>query len=99
MTNHNKAELKRRVAGCLAAAPEVCKIIIFGSFLTDDSPNDMDVAIFLDRNEPYLPLALKYRQMTLPVSVDIPLDIVPVRPDAFGTFLDEINRGEVIYER
>ncbi|HNR29369.1 MAG TPA: nucleotidyltransferase domain-containing protein [Candidatus Hydrogenedentes bacterium] len=99
MTRCDKSELKQRVADCLSGAPEIRKIVVFGSFLTADSPNDMDVAVFLDRNGEYLPLALKYRRMTRPVAELIPLDIIPVRPDATGATLEEISEGEVIYER
>jgi len=99
LTALERSELKIRMVACLAPAPEVRKIVVFGSFLTADAPNDMDVAVFLDRNEPYLPLAIKYREMATPVSARIPLDIIPVRPNASGAFLEEINRGEVIYER
>jgi predicted nucleotidyltransferase len=99
MTKQRKSELKRQMAECLAYAPEVRKVVVFGSFLTTDSPNDMDVAVFVDHLEPYLPLALKYRRMARAVSDQIPLDIVPIRPNAFGIFLDEVNHGEVIFER
>lgn len=99
MTTENKASLKREVAECLRNAAEVRKIVIFGSFLVSASPNDMDVAVFQDSTEPYLPLALKYRRMTKAVAERIALDILPVRRGASGAFLDEINRGEVIYER
>ncbi|MBI2423318.1 MAG: nucleotidyltransferase domain-containing protein [Candidatus Hydrogenedentes bacterium] len=99
MTNDTKSALKRRLAACLAPAVEVRKVVVFGSFLSAEKPNDMDVAVFLDRAGEYLPLALKYREMTQELAKSIPLDIIPVRPDASGTFLEEINRGEVIYER
>lgn len=72
---------------------------MFGSFLTSSSPTDMDVAIFQDSDEPYLPLAMKYRSLARPVSARIPLDIIPLRKDATGPLMEEINRGEVIYER
>ena len=94
-----KNELKRAVARELGQAPEVRKIVVFGSFLESDVPNDMDLAVFQDSAENYLPLALKYRRMTRGVSTRIPMDIIPLRPGASGTFLDEIEKGEVIYER
>lgn len=94
-----KNDLMREVARCLGQASEIRKIVVFGSFLHSESPNDMDVAIFQDTDEPYLPLALKYRRMAQPVSNSIPLDIVPVRPGASGPMMEEIGKGEVIYER
>ena len=99
MTDYDKAALKRQLASCLAEAPEVKKVVVFGSFLTSEEPNDMDVAVFVDRGKPYLPLAVELRRMARPVSKQISLDIIPIRPDASGDFLDEIYRGEVIYER
>jgi predicted nucleotidyltransferase len=94
-----KYDLMREVAQCLGQASEVSRIVVFGSFLRSESPNDMDIAVFQDTDDPYLPLALKYRRMAKPVSDSIPLDIVPVRPGASGPMIDEIGKGEVIYER
>lgn len=60
----------------------------------------MDIAVFQESKEAYLPLALKYRRKLAPVSEKIPIDVIPVRPRPIhGTFLEEIERGEVIYER
>jgi len=94
-----KNELKRDLARRLAQAQEIRKVVVFGSFLYNDAPDDMDVAVFQDSSEDYLSLALKYRRLATPVAAHIPLDIIPLRPGASGCFVDEINRGEVIYER
>lgn len=99
MDTKTKFDLMREIAQCLGQATEVRRIVVFGSFLRSESPNDMDVAVFQDTEEPYLPLALKYRRMAKAVSDSIPLDIVPVRPGASGPMMDEIGKGEVIYER
>ena len=99
MTAELKSELMRGLADCLKPALEVRKVVVFGSFLTSDSPNDMDVAVYQDSEEGYLPLALRYRRMARPVSGHIPLDIIPVRNDASGKFMAEIDRGVVVYER
>ena len=99
MTPAHKLELMECVVGALEGAPEVRKIVVFGSFLDSESPNDMDVAVFQESGEAYLPLALKYRRMAKPISDRIPLDIFPVKPGASGFFLGEINKGKVIYER
>ena len=99
MDKRTKDDLKRELAHCLGQAPEIRKIVIFGSFLSSESPNDMDVAIFQDTGEPYLPLALKYRRMAKRVSDQMPLDIIPLRPNASCLMLEEIEKGEVIYER
>ena len=99
MDRNEKDALKHTLVQCLRTADEVRRIVVFGSFAHSDAPNDMDVAVFQDSNEAYLPLAVKYRRMAKPVSERIPLDIVPLRPDASGSFLKEILEGEVIYER
>ena len=99
MNVHQKNELKSELARTFGQAPEVRKVVVFGSFLSSDTPNDMDIAIFQDSEEAYLPLAINYRRMARPISEHIPLDIVPLRPNAAGVFMDEIAKGEVIYER
>jgi predicted nucleotidyltransferase len=100
LTKKEKEALKRQVAACLASEPEVRKVVVFGSFLESDSPNDLDIAVFQESEESYLPLALKYRRKLAAVAEKIPLDVIPVRPHpAPGSFLREIERGEVVYER
>ena len=43
---------------------------------------------------------MKYRKRTRDIARIIPLDIIPIRNDASSGFLmDEIQQGEVIYER
>jgi len=95
-----KDEIKRQLAACLSREEEVRRVVIFGSFATDPAPHDLDVAVFQDSDEDYLPLALRYRRATRAIARRIPLDIIPVRATgASGPFLDEIAKGEVIYER
>ncbi len=98
------AEQKERIKGDLvirlSREREVCKVVIFGSFLTSETPNDLDVAIFQNSDESYLALAMKYRRLLRPIADQIPIDVIPVRPNAAGSqFLTEICKGEVIYER
>lgn len=60
----------------------------------------MDIAIFQDTDETYLPLALKYRRLLHSVSLRIPLDVIPIRPNPLSTALfQEIEKGELIFER
>lgn len=100
LTKKEKEALKRQVATCLASEPEVRKVVIFGSFLESNNPDDLDIAVFQESEESYLPLALKYRRMLAAVADQIPLDVIPVRPHPTpGSFLREIERGEVVYER
>lgn len=99
MNAEQRGDLKRELALRIGQAQEVCRIVVFGSFLTSDYPEDMDVAVFQDSQGSYLPLAMKYRRLARSVAERIPLDIIPLRPGASGPFIEEICRGEAIYER
>ena len=100
LTQKQKDSLKRQLISCLEGEKEVRKIVVFGSFLNSSDPNDLDVAVFQDSNEKYLPLAMKYRKKTRAIAHIIPLDIIPLRADARSeVFMDEITQGETIYER
>ncbi len=100
MTREEKEKLKQELVECLRSEKEITRIVIFGSFITSSHPNDIDVAIFQDSTEGYLPLAIKYRLRTERVSDKIPLDIIPVKDGLKnGLFLKEILAGETIYER
>jgi predicted nucleotidyltransferase len=99
-TVEQKEKIKRDLAARLSREKEVCKVIVFGSFVTSPTPNDLDVAVFQDSDEAYLTLAMKYRRLLRPIADQIPIDVIPVRPNAGASqFLAEIYRGEVIYER
>jgi predicted nucleotidyltransferase len=99
-TPQHKEKIKRDLAACLSREKEIRKVIVFGSFLTSTAPNDLDVAVFQDSDEPYLSLAMKYRRLLRPIADQIPIDVIPVRlHDARGQFLAEIQKGEVVYER
>ncbi len=78
---------------------EVNKIVLFGSFVQSDNPNDIDIAIFQDADENFLTLSLKYRKVLRELSKTIPLDIIPVKKHSDGVFLEEINKGQVVYEK
>jgi uncharacterized protein len=100
LSEQEKSALKRELVHCLQTEQEVRKIVIFGSFLHTDNPHDLDVAVFQDSTEPYLPLALKYRRKTRAIAQRIALDILPLKFQAQDDpFLAEIAKGEVIYER
>ncbi len=99
-TEQQKQSLKEHLVSLLKTEREVCRIVIFGSFLSSNDPQDIDVAIFQDSEEKYLPLAMKYRRKTRDIARRIPLDILPLKAGVQGeVFIDEIERGEVIYER
>ncbi len=101
LTETEKRKIKQELAACLAGQQEVRKVMIFGSFLTSDDPQDLDVAVFQDSSEHYLPLALRYRKLLRPVADQIPLDVMPLRTTVPGGWFvrNEVLRGEVIYER
>jgi len=99
-TEQQKQSLKQQLVILLETEKEVCRIVIFGSFLSSHEPHDIDVAIFQDSDEKYLPLAMKYRKKTREIARRIPLDILPLKAGVRDeTFMDEIEQGEVIYER
>lgn len=96
----NKVELKNRIVNSLKAQKEIEKIIVFGSFNSSDSPNDIDIAILQNSDEKYLTLALKYRKLIRNISREIAVDIFPIsKKDHNSFFLNEITSGEVIYAR
>jgi len=100
LSQQEKQQLVRELADSLADETEIERIVVFGSFLNRDDPTDMDVAIFQNSRQAYLPLALKYRRKTRHLAKRIALDIIPLRPDCRGgAMLQEIARGKVIYER
>ena len=95
-----KEKLKEEIVAGLAEFPEVQRVVIFGSFLTSDDPHDLDIAVFQDSDESYYPLAMKYRRTLRPIANRIPLDVIPIRRSPVeGPFMQEIQRGEVLYER
>ena len=75
-------------------------MVVFGSFITASSPHDLDVAIFQDSDENYLTLAMRYRKDVRHIAQKIPLDVIPLKIGVQNdSFLKEINKGEIIYER
>lgn len=100
LSPEQRDELKRQVVACLRNEPEVRRIVLFGSFVASPSPQDVDVAVFQESEQGYLPLALKYRRLLRPVASRISVDVIPLRVhDPVGAFLHEIEQGEVVYVR
>jgi len=83
----------------LSQFSEVNKVILFGSFVKSNNPNDIDIAVVQNSNDNFLTLSLKYRKVLRELSKTIPLDIVPIKADTNGVFLEEINKGQIVYER
>jgi predicted nucleotidyltransferase len=99
MPSETKEIVKKEIAALLSGFSEVRRVVIFGSFLTSDDPHDLDIAVFQDSDENYYPLAMKYRRTLRNVAQMIPLDVIPVRPNpGQGPFMQEIEKGEVLYE-
>jgi predicted nucleotidyltransferase len=99
MSGETKEMVKREIAARLSSFPEVRRVVIFGSFVTSDDPHDLDVAVFQDSDENYYSLARKYCRILRNVARVIPLDVIPMRPDPReGPFMQEIEKGEVLYE-
>ncbi|NOY78834.1 MAG: nucleotidyltransferase domain-containing protein [Calditrichaeota bacterium] len=100
MTRRKKEEIKKEIKDILSAEKEVERIIIFGSFLNSENPNDIDIAIFQNSQKSYLSLALKYRKLMRMIAKKISLDVIPIRSEPLkSSFLSEIEGGELIYER
>ena len=98
-----KGTLKYQLIESLKPEKEINKIIVFGSFLESENPNDIDVALLQDSEETYLSLAMKYRRLTRKIAKTIPIDIIPLKSMELvnppNSFLSEIEAGEIIYER
>jgi predicted nucleotidyltransferase len=91
--------IKNKIREQLSGQQEIEKIVLFGSFVRSNEPNDIDVAIFQNSTESYLSLALKYRKLMREIANMLPVDVIPLKTSATGLFLDEIELGETIYEK
>ncbi|OGC01347.1 hypothetical protein A2V82_07355 [candidate division KSB1 bacterium RBG_16_48_16] len=99
VSNSKKESIKSQIREKLSKEQEIQKIVLFGSFVNSDNPNDIDIAVFQNSNEKYLSLSLKYRKLVRDISKILPVDVIPLRINAKGTFIHEIEAGEIIYER
>ena len=94
-----KENIKKEIRDLLSPEQEITKIIIFGSFINSNSPRDIDIAVFQESNQKYMPLSLKYRRLTRKIAKILPLDVIPIKANADNIFINEIESGEIIYER
>jgi len=99
LTDNNKLNFINTIKEKLSQFSEVNKIVLFGSFTNSNNPNDIDIAVVQNSDDNFLTLSLKYRKVLRELSKIIPLDIVPIKQNAKGVFLEEINKGQVVYER
>jgi len=96
LTKEQKDELKKELVLCLGSDEKVKKIVVFGSFINSNDPVGLDVAVFQESNEPYLPLSMKYRRKTRSIGDKIPIDIFPVRQGSKDhSFLSEIAQEKL----
>jgi len=94
-----KEEVVDIIKSCLSQFSEVDKVILFGSFLKKDQPNDIDIAVVQSSDDDYLTLSMRYRKALRELSKRIALDIIPLRQDGKSAFLEEILKGSIVYER
>ncbi|MBF0202461.1 MAG: nucleotidyltransferase domain-containing protein [Desulfamplus sp.] len=94
-----KEIIKQQIRTILSNEEEVQKVVIFGSFIKSDMPNDIDIAVFQNSNNEYLSLSMKYRKLLRGLTDSIPYDVVPLHSHAKGFFLEHIKSGETIFER
>ena len=100
LTQQEKAAIKRELAEALSPEAEVQRVIVFGSFLTSSTPHDLDLAVFQNSDDEYLTLAMRYRRNLRPIARRIPIDVIPLKSNATADpFLQQIERGETVYER
>ena len=99
ISSQKKQIIKSKIREKLSQEKEIQKIVLFGSFVHSNNPNDIDIAIFQNSCEAYLPLSLKYRKLVRGITRVLPIDLIPIKEDAKGVFIDEIESGEIIYER
>lgn len=100
MTPAAKNRIKNKVLEQLSSDKAIRKIVIFGSFVTSDDPEDIDLAIFSESDRDYLSQAMEYRKKLREIARQITVDVIPVKiPHEEVSFMQEINNGEVIYEK
>ena len=98
LSDSNKFNYISMIKTKLSPFDEIKKIILFGSFMNSNNPNDIDIAVIQNSNDNFLTLSLKYRKVLRDLSKIIPLDIVPIKENTNGEFLNEINKGKIVYE-
>ena len=96
----HKKSIKEQIREIFQHEDEIEKVVLFGSFLSSDDPNDIDLAIFQNSKDNYLTLSLKYRKLLRNINYLIPVDLIPISNGRQNDFtLVELKDGEVLYER
>ncbi len=99
LMQNRKIDIKLSIIKNLKIFKEIDKIILFGSFINSNNPNDIDIAIFQNSNQKFIPLSLKYRKSLKTIAKIIPIDVIPIKNGIDGEFIKEIQKGEIIYEK
>jgi predicted nucleotidyltransferase len=100
LNSKSRNEIKEKIGKTLSEFPEVSRVIVFGSFNKSEEPNDIDLAVFQDSDENYIPLAMRYRKSLRFLRGTIAVDVLPVQKNpGESQLLREILMGESIYER
>jgi uncharacterized protein len=101
MPHIDKLQIRQQLQSAFVDDNKVEKIIVFGSFITSETPHDLDLAVFCNSSDDYLTLALALRKKLRNISSIIPIDLVPIAMpyDSSAAFMQEINKGEVVYEK
>ena len=97
-----KEKIKKQLIESMSKLSSIRKLILFGSFITEKQPHDIDLAVIDDRDNDYITLSLSYRKALRDISRIIPIDVFPIRSgqnNRDSMMLSEIENGEVIYER
>ncbi len=97
----DKQNIRRQLRTAFIDDGTIEKIVIFGSFIDSESPNDLDLAVFCNSSDDYPTLSLALRKKLRDISSIIPIDLVPIAMpcDPLAAFRQEINKGEVVYEK
>lgn len=95
----DKNSIKTEIINSLCSEKEISKIALFGSFVHEEKFNDIDIAIFENSDLDFITLNMKYRKKLRALSKEHPIDLIPIREGVESSFLVEIDKGEVIFEK
>ncbi len=87
----DKQNIRRQLRTAFIDDGTIEKIVVFGSFITSESPNDLDLAVFCNSSDDYLTLSLALRKKLRDISSIIPIDLVPIAMpcDPSATFMQK----------
>lgn len=62
MTPTEKNKIKNKIIEQLSSDKAIRKIVVFGSFVSSDYPEDIELAIFSESDRDYLSQAMEYKK-------------------------------------